>query len=340
MRDLVLAQYVKALLSADGRPAEALALSKSLYGYSNPAVRFFEKSTVGTGDLNADPDFRSAGRAFIELVQIRSLIGKINAISPFRSVPAHTRILAQTDRPVAYWTSEGAQKLASHTAFEQKSLDTKKITGLLVLTKELLTGQGAAFESAVSNDLVNPIAALEGFSFLDPSNGGIPNQSPASVTNGVVAVPSSGSDADAVRADIRALFAAFDGSLETAVMAMHPDTALSLSLMQASLGETGLTVRGGDLFGVPVVTSDSVPVDSNGAVVALVDPAGILLTDEGVQFRHSTLSTIGIAAVPEGTQYLSLWQNNLTAALAERFLNWEVARPGSVAWLSGVQWGA
>ncbi|MCY1497742.1 hypothetical protein D9M68_317130 [compost metagenome] len=119
-------------------------------------------------------------------------------------------------------------------------------------------------------------------------------------------------------------------------MAIHPETALSLSLMQAALGETGLTVRGGDFFGVPVVTSDSVPVDSNGAVVALIDPAGILLTDEGVQIKHSNLSTIGIS----GEQYLSLWQNNLTAALAERFLNWEVARAGSIAWLSGVQWGA
>ncbi|WP_271407641.1 phage major capsid protein [Pseudomonas sp. Q1-7] len=339
MRELAFAQYVKALLSAGGRPGEALNLSKNQYGYANPAVRFLEKSTVGTGDLHADPDFRSAGRGFIELVQIRSLIGKINAISPFRYVPAHTRVLAQTERPAAYWTAEGAQKVATHTAFEQKSLESKKITGLLVLTKELLDGQGAAFESAVTNDLVNPIASLEGISFLDPSNGGIPNQSPASVTNGVTPVPSSGADAEAVRADIRALFAAFEGSLETAVMVMHPETALSLSLMQAALGETGLTVRGGDFFGVPVVTSDSVPVDSNGAVVALIDPAGILLTDEGVQIKHSSLSTIGISGGPDGPQFLSLWQNNLTAALAERFLNWEVARAGSVAWLSGVQWG-
>ncbi|MCY1271087.1 phage major capsid protein, HK97 family [compost metagenome] len=336
MRELALVHYVKSILAADGRPANALSDAKSQYGHSNPVLRFLEKGAVGTWDLNADPDFRSAGRAFIEQVQVRSLIGKINAISPFRSVPANTRVLAQTESPVAYWTAEGAQKVASHAAFEQKKLDSKKITGLLVMTKELLDGQGAAFESAVTNDLVNPIAALEGISFLDPSNGGIPNQSPASVTNGVTPVPSSGTDADAVRADIKALFAAFDGSLETAVMAIHPETALSLSLMQAALGETGLTVRGGDFFGVPVVTSDSVPVDSNGAVVALIDPAGILLTDEGVQIKHSNLSTIGIS----GEQYLSLWQNNLTAALAERFLNWEVARAGSIAWLSGVQWGA
>lgn len=339
MRELVLSQFAKALLASRGDRQSALLISRSLYGHASAVVRLLEKAAVTTGDLHADPDFRSAGRAFIELVQIRSLIGKINAISPFRVIPAETRVLAQTESPAAYWTGQGQTKVATHTAFEQKRLDSKKITGLLVLTKELLDGQGAAFESAVSNDLVNPIAALEGISLLDPTNSG-GTESPASITYGVTAVPSSGNDADAVRSDIRALFSAFSGSLETAVMVMHPETALELSLMQSSLGESSLTVRGGELFGVPVVTSDSVPVDSSGALVALIDPAGILLTDEGVDIRQSNVTTIELGGEPSGPRYLSLWQNNLNAALAERFLNWDVARPGSVAWLSGVQWGA
>lgn len=338
MREFVLSQFVKAILSNGGNREAALSISRSLYGHSNAAVRLLEKAAVGTSDLHADPDFRSAGRAFIELVQIRSLIGKINAISPFRSIPAETRVLAQTERPVAYWTGQGQAAVATHTAFEQKRLDSKKITGLLVLTKELLDGQGAAFESAVSNDLVNPIAALEGLTLLDPANSGSV-ESPASITNGVAPVPSSGNDAAAVRADVRALFAAFEGSLETAVIAMHPETALELSMMQTSLGESSLTVRGGELFGVPVVTSDAVPVDSSGALVALMDPAGILLTDEGVDITQSHITNIQVSDGEGGAQYLSLWQNNLVAAMAERFLSWEVARAGSVAWLSGVQWG-
>lgn len=339
MRELVLSQFTKALLASRGDRQSALSISRSLYGHSSAVVRLLEKAAVTTSDLNADPDFRSAGRAFIELVQVRSLIGKINAISPFRAIPAETRVLAQTEMPAAYWTAQGQPKVATHTAFEQKRLGSKKITGLLVLTKELLEGQGAAFESAVSNDLVNPIAALEGISLLEPTNSGSAG-SPASLTYGVTPVPSTGSDADAVRSDFRALFAAFAGSLETAVIAMRPETALELSLMQSSLGESSLTVRGGELFGVPVVTSDSVPMDSSGALVALIDPAGILLTDEGVEIRQSDIATIEVDDDSNGPQYLSLWQSNLSSALAERFLNWEVARAGSVAWLSGVRWGA
>lgn len=338
MRELVLSQFAKAILANRDRQI-ALTSSRKLYGHSSAVVRLLEKAVVTTGDLHADPDFRSAGRSFIELVQTRSLIGKINAVSPFRMIPAETRVLAQTERPAAHWTGQGQPKVATHTAFEQKRLDSKKITALLVLTNELLQGQGAAFESAVSNDLVNPIAALEGISFLDPANAG-GTESPASITNGVTPVSSSGNDADAVRADIRALFAAFGGSLETAVIAMHPETALELSMMQATLGETSLTVRGGELFGVPVVTSDSVPKDSSGALVALIDPAGIILTDEGVDIQQSTIATIQMDDGQGGSGYLSLWQNNLTSALAERFLNWEAVRAGSVAWLSDVQWGA
>ncbi|MCO4016245.1 phage major capsid protein [Pseudomonas aeruginosa] len=166
MRELVLSQFAKAIL-ANRDQQSALTISRSLYGHSSAVVRLLEKAVVTTSDLHADPDFRSAGRAFIELVQTRSLIGKINSISPFRAIPAETRVLAQTERPAAYWTAQGQPKVATHTAFEQKRLDSKKVTALLVLTNELLQGQGAAFESAVSNDLVNPIAALEGVSFLD-----------------------------------------------------------------------------------------------------------------------------------------------------------------------------
>lgn len=339
MRDLAFAHYVKALLASGGRHAEAYALAKEKYPHTHPVMRFLEKSAIGTWDLNADPDFRAAGRAFIEMVKVQSLLGKINAISPFRDVPLNTRVLAQTERPVAYWTGQGNRKIASHAAFEQKLLGSLKITGLLALTNELLQGQGAVFESAVSNDLVNPIAHLEGVTFLDPGNVGFPDQSPASVTNGVAPVPSAGTDAASVSEDIRALFAAFGGSLETAVLAMHPETALSLALMQSPLGQTSLTVRGGELFGVPVVTSDSVPKDSDGAIVALVDPAGIMLSDNGVNITSSSIATIETAGDSDGPQYLSFWQQNLTGALAERFLNWEVARAGSVAWLSGVRWG-
>lgn len=338
MREIALSSYVKALLAGDGSRSQALSIVKAA-NVSSAGIRLLEKSIVTTSDLNADPDFRSAGRAFIEMVKIRSLIGKINSISQFRIVPTKTRVLAQTERPAAYWTSEGGQSLATHTAFTPKVLDSKKITGLLILTKELVMGQGPAFEAAVSNDLINPIAALEGITFLEPTNTGIPGESPAAVTYGVAPVPSSGSEAVAVRTDIKALFAAFGGSLESAVLVMHPETALSLSLMQAVLGESGLTVRGGDLFGVPVVTSDSVPLDSSGAIVALIDPAGILLSDDGVDIQHSDAATVFLTGDSNGPEVLSLWQNNLVAAQARRYLNWEVARPGAVAWLSGVQWG-
>ncbi|WP_312600837.1 phage major capsid protein [Pseudomonas luteola] len=335
MRELALVQYVKSLAVTEGSIPAAIEYAKLNYGITNPAVRLLEKQLVSTGDLNADPDFRSAGRAFVELIRTRSLIGKIAAVSAFRKVPVNTRVLKQSESPVAQWTAQGGLVKVSHTRFDQEFIDSQKITALLVLTNELLRGQGADFESAVSRDLTRPIAELEGRSFIDPTSAGIEGLSPASITYGVTPIASSGTDAEALRLDIKALFDAFEGSLEDAVLVMNPMTAVSLSLMQRTLGQSGLTLNGGDLFGVPTVTSEAVPRD----MVALVDPSSILLVDEGISLTVSEQSTLQLEDDADGNaQYLSLWQQNLTGLMASRYLNWKAVREGSVAWLSGVQW--
>jgi hypothetical protein len=42
------------------------------------------------------------------------------------------------------------------------------------------------------------------------------------------------------------------------------------------------------------------------------------------------------AVEPTGAATVSLWQCNSTAIMAEKYLNWEVARPGSVAVVTGI----
>ena len=39
------------------------------------------------------------------------------------------------------------------------------------------------------------------------------------------------------------------------------------------------------------------------------------------------------------TVLVSLWQRNLVGIRAERYVNWVKARPASVQYLSGVNWG-
>lgn len=331
MRELVLAQYIKCLAIAGGRTISAISVAKSQFGENSPVARLLEKSYLTVGDLGADPDYRSAGRAFIELVRSRSLLGKIQALSGFRKVPANTKLMVQNEAPVAYWTAEGQPVPITHTGFDQVQLAPMKIMALIAMTQELLQGQGADFESAIGRDLVKPVATLEGMSFIDPANAGIPGESPASITHGVAALTGSSDP----KADMKLLIDNFSGDLETAVLVCTPTDGLALY----NAGYLAAGARGGEVGGLPLATSSSVPVDSSGSLVALIDPAQIMLLDDGVNLAMSEQATVQTGEDTNGDpEFISFWQQNLAGILATRRLNWKAVRPGAVSYLTGCAW--
>ena len=135
---------------------------------------------------------------------------------------------------------------------------------------------------------------------------------------------------------MKALIASLTGDLETAVFVMNPATAVSL----AAGGFDGIGARGGELLGVPAVTSSAVPYSAaSGGLVALVDPRKILLSDQGVTLDKSDQALVQVGTDSSGDpQYLSLWQNNCSANKIVRGLNWQAAQPGCATYLSGVKW--
>lgn len=321
-------RYIKCLAATRGDPIHAKQIAIHQYGPSSDVVRLFEKALVVTiGDMPADPDFASAARQFIELTRKRSLIGKIADAFAFRKTPFNTRVLTQSTAPTASWNAEGQLIQTTTTKWERESLSRLKLDALIPLTDEAVKGQGADFESMVSRDLVRAIAELEGSSFIDPANAGVADLKPASVTNGLTPVTGT---ADA-KADIESLIDGFAGDLETAVMVARPKDGIAL---QAS-GYLNAGARGGDVGGIPLVTSTAVPA----GVVALVDPAGILLADGGITLDMSDQTTIHFGPDSNGDYaVVSLFQENLVAVLAQRYLNWKTVRPGAVSYISGATW--
>src|SRR5690606_26145611 len=158
-------------------------------------------------------------------------------------------------------------------------------------------------------------------------------------------IASSGTDADAVRADIKALFDAFiaaNNAPTSGVFIMPATTALALSLMQNPLGQAefpGISMTGGTLFGLPVIVSEYVPKDSSGAVVALVNGSAIYLGDDGgIAISMSTEASLQMDDSPDNpttasTVLVSLWQRNLVGFRAERTINWARRRSSAVAYL-------
>lgn len=119
--------------------------------------------------------------------------------------------------------------------------------------------------------------------------------------------------------------------------------------MQNPLGQAefpGISMTGGELFGLPVIVSEYIPTSSAGAVVALVNASDIYLGDEGgVDLSMSTEASLQMDNAPDNpttasTVLVSLWQRNLVGFRAERAINWARRRASAVAYLTGVNWGA
>ena len=204
----------------------------------------------------------------------------------------------------------------------------------------------------VRDDLAKAIAQFLDTQFLDPDIAAVANVSPASILNGVSPVAASGTDSAALRTDVQALFAnwiAANLDPSKGVWIMPPTQALAISLMLNPLGQQvypGINLQGGELFGLPVITSMSAKLGGSptvGNIIALLNAPEILLADDG-QVTISTSSEASIqmldnptnestgATIP--TTVVSMFQTNSLAIKAVRFINWAKKRPTAASWIS------
>jgi HK97 family phage major capsid protein len=215
-----------------------------------------------------------------------------------------------------------------------------KVASLTVLSDELVMNADPQSEAFVRADLVRALADTVDRSFIDPDNAGVTDVTPAAVTNGVTPIAATGDPA----ADIAALIEAFDGDLSTAYMVAHPTTGAQLALYRDAAGNFPFLdagPRGGTVAGIPLLTARTVPRDSNGSPIALIDASGIAYGDESTEVKVSRQASVEMSDTPtsdSGTILVSLFQIDATGVLIEQALNFKVARSGSVAVLSGADY--
>jgi hypothetical protein len=94
-----------------------------------------------------------------------------------------------------------------------------------------------------------------------------------------------------------------------------------------------VTVNGGTLLGLPVVTSPGV-----GANAIVVDAPALYVADGGLDLDIETdalLEMVDNPAAPTPTTVMvSLWQNNLVGIRVERFIHWVKAADNAVQYLA------
>lgn len=346
-------RYVIAQCRAKGNLMQAAEIAKQWS--DTPEVEQVLKAAVAAGTTTdatwAAPlvPYQNMTGDFIELLRPATLVGRMTGL---RNVPFNVRIPGQTQGSTVAWVGETAPKPVSALGFEDITLRFNKLAGIVVISDELARLSTPSAEAIIRGDLVAQIAQFTDDSFINPAYAAVTDVRPASVTNGVTPIAASGTDADALRADVRAVYSTFiAANLSTAGAAwvMNSTQAMAIGMMQNPLGQTefpGLGAEGGTFMGLPVLVSETVPGDSNGSIIVLIKQSEILLADEGgVTIDVSREASLQMNSTPDNpataaTVMTSLWQNNLLGIRAERMITWRKRRPQAVAYISGANYGS
>lgn len=285
-----------------------------------------QKAVIGTtteGNFGQSlTDYTNLTGEFIDLVRQKTMVDKI--AKQMRQVPFNIKLPTQTASGSVGWVGEGKMKPVGNPEFGSMTLGFAKIAGIVLLSDELIRFSNPKADQLVRDDLVDTVAQFIDEQFFDPDKAESA-ESPASVLNGVSEITATGTTADKIDADTNTLIAQLVDagiSLEGAVWGMSETRAMQISGMRDALGRIyfeGMSLTGERSFkGLPVHTSGKL-----GDKIVLIVPSQILLADDGgVDFSVSNEATINMG--DERTpKYVNLFQNNLTAIRAERFIRWK-----------------
>lgn len=354
------AKFALAMYAGKGDISSAKAFAENKFA-DDIRLQGIMKAAVAAG-TTTDPtwagnlvDYTNLSSEFVDFLRPRTIVGQfgVNGIPSLRRVPFNVRIPGKTSAGRASWVGEGYRKPVTKSGYEAQTLTWAKIAAISVVTDELSRFSDPSIQTLVRDDLADAVIERMDEDFVDPAKavGTGASASPASITNGVTPIPSSGTDADAVRNDIAALWAEADATnlpTGSAVYITDTKTARALTLMRNPLGsrefpEVGLS--GGTIDGVPMIVSNYVPSDSSGSLFILAFASEIYLADDGVvTIDLSKEATIFLDddaanATPTAAQLVSMFQTNQTAIRAERWCRWQKRRPQAVSYLDNVQWG-
>jgi HK97 family phage major capsid protein/HK97 family phage prohead protease len=355
------ARYAMCLGAAKGDLHTAKSIAASRFPHDeaiNLTLKAAVEAGTTTGTTWASPlvAYNQFAGDFIEYLRPQTIIGKFGTggIPALRQIPFNVHIRGQSSGGTGYWVGQGAPKPLTKFDFTDAYLGFAKVANIAVLSDELVRFSNPSAEMLVRDSLAGALIGRIDTDFIDPEKSETANVSPASITNGVSRVISSGVDADAIRVDVKAAMAYFIAANitpTTGVWIMQATTALALSLMRNALGQKEfpeLTMLGGTFEGLPVIVSEYVPDDSSGSYVVLVNASDIFLADDGGitidVSREASLQMLdnptNNSSTGTATTMVSMFQTNSVAIRAERYINWKRRRDAGVVRIDQVRWGS
>jgi hypothetical protein len=277
------------------------------------------------------------GAALVAAATPISLLGRLEVAH----VPFSTPIIA--DDPLTTtvgWTEVGDAKVPRVIVVARLApLAPATAAIVVVFTEELVRAAAAGALAFVRDHLTKALAYGLDRLFLDPTVAAT-TSTPASITNGVVPIASTGTPAG----DLKSLITGFitgGGNLAEAVLLISPGNAVGLGLPTAGgpPSTPTLSVQGGTVAGLPGLVSAAVGdrlilIDRSRTFLALGD-ADVALSP------HATIEMVDApgssSTTPTGAALVSMFQTNSIALRAERLANWATAA-GAVGWMDNVNY--
>lgn len=368
---ILAARYAMCMGVAKGNHEVAFRLAEKHYPHSESVVKtlkyqaegadlsqmFQQKATVPAGTTTdstwAAPLVVAQTWAgdFVAFNRPRTLIGQ----AQFRNVPFNVAIGGQTSGGSAKWVGEGKSKPVTKFDFIRYTTAYTKVAALCVSTKELLRLSDPAAETLLRDSLSDAVVERIDSDLFDPDIAAVAGVNPAGLLNGVTPVAGpAGSDPEEFQCAIDGLWAPWDTTFmgERPAYYTTPAVARRLAGLRDALGNRAypnMSNTGGSIDGVPVRVSQYLANNggSGGAPFILVDEAEIWLADDGsVTLDFSDHATIEMSDTPvgsssatvtsNGSPFVSMFQTNSRAFLAERPTWWAKRRAGAVQWIDGM----
>ncbi len=295
---MVLCKAASFLECSRGNFISPLQIAQKRYPSSESIHNYLVAKTAVAGGTTTDSNFAAAllapaqvlESAFLEYLRPRTIVGKFgtNGIPSLRRVPFNVKIQSQSTGASASWVGEGKAKPVTKFNTTSTTLLFTKVAAIAVITDELARFSVPGAETVVRDELSKAVIERLDRDFIDPDIAVSSGVNPASITNGLVGKTTVGTSAANVLTDIQNLVAPFllaNYDVSDLVLIMPNSLALVLSLMQNSLGQDsfkGMTVAGGTLAGLPVITSQYAAMGSSyGNMVICVSASNIALADDG-----------------------------------------------------------
>ena len=351
-KGVLFARLVKTLARAKGSASDAIIFAENdakktndnrLLNLVKAAVA--PATTQNTEWAGALTEGKEASKEFIELLLPETILGKFgtNGIPSLREIPFNVLVPGQSLGGSATWVGEGKAASVTTAGFFNTKLDRMKLSAISVLTEEMILDSSPAADILVRDTLIAAISSRIDKDFIDPTKTESARLSPASITNKGVAIESVGNNSAAIKRDAVAMHAPFIKAnipTDRLVWLMGSSTALTLSLMTTQSGAPafpGMTPGGGFFLGKPVIVSSNI-----GKMLILADAASILIAkDDDISVKYSQEANIKMSSDPEndsGAESVSMFQNDMVAIKTDQYINWSLARSGSVSYIKEVNW--